>query len=230
MTYVISDLHGYPVEKFKALLEMASFSSEDTLYILGDVIDRGPESIELLSFIMGQRNMVLLLGNHEKMMLDCEDLLVEPEFIFASHCEREEQLLANWQWNGGDRTMEALSIMHPAKVRAIVRYLQRAPLYKEITVNGQKYLLCHAGLGNFSPEKPLEAYTEMELLWNRPNLNTRYFEDRITVFGHTMTNIVSPECNGRILRTPTWIDIDTGAAIGRAPTLLRLDDGKTFRL
>ena len=40
MTYVISDLHGYPIEKLKTLLEKAEFCEDDFLYILGDVIDR----------------------------------------------------------------------------------------------------------------------------------------------------------------------------------------------
>lgn len=40
MTYVISDLHGYPLEKFKILLEKAEFFDDDFLYILGDIINR----------------------------------------------------------------------------------------------------------------------------------------------------------------------------------------------
>ena len=40
MTYVISDLHGYPHERFMKLLEKAGFSDRDFLYILGDVVDR----------------------------------------------------------------------------------------------------------------------------------------------------------------------------------------------
>lgn len=49
MTYVISDLHGYPLEKFKKLLEKADFSGDDFLYILGDVVDRnGDGGVEML--------------------------------------------------------------------------------------------------------------------------------------------------------------------------------------
>ena len=44
-TYAVSDLHGYPVEKFKALLDKAGFTNEDTLFILGDVIDRNGEAV-----------------------------------------------------------------------------------------------------------------------------------------------------------------------------------------
>ena len=39
MIYVVSDLHGYPLEKLKKLLEKANFGKDDFLYILGDVID-----------------------------------------------------------------------------------------------------------------------------------------------------------------------------------------------
>ena len=49
-SYVISDMHGR-FEEFKQMLELIDFSSSDTLYILGDVIDRGPDPIEMLSFI-----------------------------------------------------------------------------------------------------------------------------------------------------------------------------------
>ena len=49
MIYVISDLHGYPLEKFKTLLKKANFTDNDFLYILGDVIDRnGDAGVEML--------------------------------------------------------------------------------------------------------------------------------------------------------------------------------------
>ena len=61
--YVMSDIHG-EADRFHAMLEKLRFSSQDTLYILGDVIDRGPDGIGLLRQIMQMRNAVLLLGNH----------------------------------------------------------------------------------------------------------------------------------------------------------------------
>ena len=49
-TYAISDLHGYPVDKFKALLDKASFSDSDMLYILGDVIDRNGDGWTIMKY------------------------------------------------------------------------------------------------------------------------------------------------------------------------------------
>ena len=62
-TYICSDIHGQ-YQKFKNMLKKIKFSDKDTMYILGDVIDRGPESIKLLADIMSRENITLLLGNH----------------------------------------------------------------------------------------------------------------------------------------------------------------------
>ena len=77
MVYVISDLHGYPLGRLKALLEQAEFGADDFLYVLGDVIDRGSDGISLLRWLMLQPNAELILGNHEDMMLKNEFLLDE---------------------------------------------------------------------------------------------------------------------------------------------------------
>jgi serine/threonine protein phosphatase 1 len=65
MTYVISDLHGCHTE-FIELLDQIQFSpSNDALYILGDVIDRGDKNIDCLQFARKTPNVFLLMGNHE---------------------------------------------------------------------------------------------------------------------------------------------------------------------
>ena len=70
--YVMSDLHG-EADLFHAMLRKISFSEQDKLIILGDVIDRGPMGISLLTEIMDTPNMEMLLGNHEYMMLQYFD-------------------------------------------------------------------------------------------------------------------------------------------------------------
>lgn len=67
--YVPADVHG-EAEHFHAMLEKIRFSADDTLYTLGDVIDRGPDGIKLIQEIMEPSNIVMLLGNHEHMMIE----------------------------------------------------------------------------------------------------------------------------------------------------------------
>ena len=65
--YACSDIHGQ-YRLFKKMLKDIRFSDDDLLYILGDIIDRGPESIPMLQDIMQRDNVMCLLGNHEFMM------------------------------------------------------------------------------------------------------------------------------------------------------------------
>ncbi len=229
MIYVTSDLHGYPVEKFRALLAKAEFSEEDYCFVLGDVIDRGPEGVELLKWLMDQPNIELILGNHEAMLLACS-------FVFKLLREEGDQeldyeaylLYMNWMNNGGGPTMEALAKCDPETAALIEEYLRGAPLYDSVRVGDREFLLVHGGLGSFDPKKPLSQYKDRDLLWTRPELHEEYFRDITTILGHTPTEFYGEEYAGKALFTPTWINIDTGAACGRAPMLLRLEDMKEF--
>lgn len=72
MIYVMSDIHGNS-KAFHSIMEQINLADEDTLYILGDVIDQHPYGIELLQEIMKMSNVKMLLGNHEFMMLEAAD-------------------------------------------------------------------------------------------------------------------------------------------------------------
>ncbi|MBQ9593023.1 MAG: calcineurin, partial [Lachnospiraceae bacterium] len=61
-------------------------------------------------------------------------------------------------------------------------------------------------------------------------IDERFFDETVTVFGHTPTAKYGEEYRGRILYTDTWIDIDVGVGWGEEPVLLRLDDLKEFTL
>lgn len=229
MIYAISDLHGYPFEKFKELLSKADFSANDFLFVLGDVIDRGTDGIKLLKWMMLQSNVELLMGNHEQMMLDCEFILEEINDKSLSDLnEQKLSSLSNWIANGASPTVKALQLLNDSARKYIYEYLYDAEKYEYVTAGDRDFILTHSGLGNFSPERKLSDYTGKELLWNRPKISDRYFNDKTVVFGHTPTVNYGDEYKGIIIRTDTWVNIDAGAGWGYDPVLLRLDDMKTF--
>lgn len=229
MIYVTSDIHGYPFEKFRKMLESVNFSADDFLYVLGDVIDRGDDGVRILRWLMLQPNAQLVLGNHEAMML-------ASRFIFDEITEKSIEDLtgskldaySNWIANGGQKTVDALKIMRGSELEYIFEYLEEAPLIETVSVNGRDFILTHSGLGNFRKDKKLNEYTPHELLWNRPDINTKYFDGVTAVFGHTPTVCYGEEYKGKAVFTDTWVNIDTGAAMGMSPMLLRLDDMKEF--
>ncbi len=67
-TYVISDIHGC-YREFMQLLHMAKFTKQDTLYILGDIVDRGPATRQVFDWVYSRykKNVYMLMGNHEDM-------------------------------------------------------------------------------------------------------------------------------------------------------------------
>lgn len=228
MIYAVSDLHGYNIEKFLELLAKAEFSDSDRLFIIGDVIDRGSDGVKLLKWAMEQHNVILIMGNHEDMMLSCSFLFEDddPDIYSGSNFMRYK----NWIVNGGQFTIYALQSESRGSIKYIFRYVEEAPLYETVEAGGRKFILTHGGFTDFDRNKPFSEYSKHDLLWSRPSLEDRYFDDVITVLGHTPTANYGSMYEGKILKTDTWINIDVGAAWGFPPALLRLDDLKEFYL
>lgn len=227
MVYVTSDLHGCNPAEFQQLLKKAGFTDEDFLFILGDVVDRGPHGVDWLLWLLDKTNIQLVLGNHEALMLACSFLFDEVTEESLDRLTAEQLMLVeSWAENGGSSTMTALQSLlknDPESVHSIVEYLKDAPLYDTVHVNGRDFVLVHAGLGNFDPNRPLDEYEPEELLMARPSLTDAYYPDATVVFGHTPTFCYGAEYEGRALHQDTWICIDTGTASGKSPMLLCLD-------
>lgn len=232
MFYVISDLHGYPHERFLQLLQEASFGGNDFLYILGDVIDRnGDGGVRTLEWLMYQTNAQLILGNHEVMLLASAFVLDEiTEDTFKDLTQEKFEILSCYYYNGGEVTLNAMNKLSKETREDILEYLRDCPLYELLSVGRKDFLLVHSGIKNFDPNKKLSQYNDEDFIWTHPGLNERYFDEVTTVVGHTPTLVYGDRFMDRIIKTDTWIDIDMGAGFGHEPVLLRLDDMKEFRL
>ena len=75
-TYVMSDIHG-EYDMFMEVLQKIQFREDDTLYILGDVLDRGPHPIKTLLKLMEMPNVICMVGKHELMALECLEFLMQ---------------------------------------------------------------------------------------------------------------------------------------------------------
>lgn len=232
MIFVISDLHGYSHDSFLELLEKAKFSDDDFLYILGDVIDRnGDGGVETLQWLLYQPNAQLILGNHEAMLLGCS-------FVFDEISEDIEEVLTlekldmvqRYMADGGDATLKAMHKISREEQQDILEYLRECPLYETLSVGEQDFLLVHAGLGSFVQTKRFDDYSMEDLLWTWPQITDEYYEDIMTVFGHTPTLAFGEEYQNKVIHTKTWTAIDMGAGFGYEPVLVRLDDMTEFRL
>ena len=229
--YVMSDIHG-EYEMFMELLEKINLKDSDTLYILGDTIDRGPHSIKVLLKMMEMPNVIPIIGNHEVMFMECMPFLmgeITKELLESLDTEILYKILTA-QYNGFLPTIKGFRELDMEQQKEVLDYVGEFAAYEEVKVNGVNYLLVHAGLGNFSPDKELDDYTLDELVWERPDYGRKYFEDRIIISGHTPTQLIEDNPRkGYIYRNNNNIVIDCGACFetGRLAAI-RLDDGEEF--
>ena len=125
-TYVVSDIHGER-SKLELLLERIGFSDDDALFLLGDVIDRGPDGVDLLRKIRTMPNVQMLLGNHEHMMLTS----------FGEGLNLLE--FRNWMRNGGEKTAQVFIDLPEQEQEDILNWLRALPIHLEIAVGCRKF-------------------------------------------------------------------------------------------
>lgn len=230
-SYVISDIHG-EYDAFEELLAKISFGDDDTLYILGDVLDRGPNPIKVMRKLMTMPNVICIAGNHEMMALECLNFLLQEISNMAIENLDQETLdnLLTWQYNGASTTINEFRKLSVSERQEVIAFIRDFSAYEEMTVGENKYLLVHAGLGNFSPDKKLSEYTIHDLVWDRGTLGKKYFDDVITITGHTPTMVIPGNSNpGYIFQFNNRIYIDCGACFpsGRLAAFC-LDTGEEF--
>lgn len=229
-TYVMADIHG-EYDKFIKMLQHIDFNSDDTLYIVGDVIDRGPDSVKLLKDLSLRDNVYTIVGNHELVArLVLRKLLVEVTDDNAdSHLDAETiGMYLEWSANGGSSTIKEFQKLPLEERFDLLDFLDEFTLYEIIDIGPKTFILVHGGLGNYAPGKKLSQYTPDELTFCRPDYNINYFKDPdvFVVSGHTPTLAITGDPN--IYYNGNNIVIDCGAAYGGRLACLRLDDMKEF--
>ena len=235
----MSNIHGC-LTLWQKMLGLIRFQETDMMFLLGDIIDYGTQSVPLLLDLMERTNVYPILGNHECTMLMCiQKLPLDTTMANLPQKAGQEVLphLRRWLKNGGRSTIEQYLGLDTDQKEQIQDYLREFSVYEDISVdcvrNGRqegerRFILTHSGLKNFSPERDLEDYELEEFLSDRPGPDSRYFEDRTLVFGHTPVKELNLGMEEKIFYGNGFIDIDCGCAFGGKLACLRLDDGKEF--
>ena len=201
--YAISDLHGQYDIFLKGLSDI-KFSDNDFLYVIGDAIDRGPDGIRILQYIQDHKNMDLLIGNHEFMMLDAIDVNTCDLIPYD-----KSSLWLNR--NGGVTTYRAFESLSTDNKRKLLFWLQHRCLTKTIDVKTDvcdddiKFVLTHSYYSSALDDK---CYCELnresnyalmyDAVWLTPfrddlmcdDVYSQY-DDRIFVIGHVPIQNIS---------------------------------------
>lgn len=231
-TYVLSDIHGC-YEEFMEMLETIQFNDYDTLYVLGDVCDRGPKPMEVMKYLLEHQNIHLIFGNHDAWFAKYIPLLIRakknPSLLYY---EMDNGDLNTWLYrNGGLITMDAFMDLDDPVCYDINLYLENPIYYKELSIQGKNYLLVHAGLGNaYRPGTRLSEIPVFDLIWSHIGLEDNPLEDTTMIVGHYPTFLYGKEYAGKIAhgKIKHILHIDCGCVYGGTLACVRLEDGEEF--
>ncbi len=205
-TYVVGDVHGH----YDALIELVQkLPNNAKLIFVGDLIDRGSQSKEVIKFVR-KNGHLCVLGNHEKMMID--------ECDYNTLCFSRRSSI--WMRNGGLQTLtsyslfkspiidtpellEDCSIKELNQFKEDIEWLKSLPLYIEFKMDhpsGKPVIISHASIADVWNKKE-EVNLEKYALWNR-NFTFPY-TPIFNIFGHTPKTDVD-------VRENDYVNVDTG--------------------
>ncbi len=218
MHYCISDVHGWwsKYEKIKDVL-----TKDDTLYILGDVIDRGKDGLKILLDIQKNENYIFIAGNHEHFLYNYikaneDNNLVE--YI-------EAKTVWNLDCNGGKVTNRYIDLMDNKEVQNIKNIITNSYLIKRVEINGEKFHLSHSFTLPYIKEdflfKDATQEERYKILWgsifprkSAPFGNIIEDNGEIYIFGHTpVQKVRNDPFNYNIIhgnKNAEYYDIDCG--------------------
>lgn len=232
--YIASDLHG-DLNKFKFLLKKIQFDCKtDHMYILGDVLDRGDQGIELLNLVkefVEKNTMTLIKGNHE---------------LFAQMYIEKRLSRRKWKSWGGAATADKIDKMTECEKEELHAFLKLLPYYCEISwVNGKATVLTHSGFHadylveteesidivasiNKAVEKDEFGYLVSDDLFYVPQNIIRKL-DKYLVVGHVPTIFTREDKSYEVIEKEKYMCLDSGAGFPEMSGKMcayRVDDGQ----
>ena len=197
--FVVGDIHGC-YQKLRRLLERLDWApgGDDLLIFLGDYIDRGPQSYEVVDTLVDLAgrapNVVTLMGNHEDMFLQFISGQISPPL----HDNGFSATIRNYTLPDRNLSLEHLRFLHGL-----------LPCFET-----DQYIFVHAGL---RPDLPLASQNLLDMLWIRDEfLKSDYDFGRLVVFGHTPFK--------QPFMAPGRLGLDTGAVFGGPLTCVVLPE------
>lgn len=215
-TFFVGDIHGNLGMLNRAIDQLDIDIDKDYIISVGDLIDRGKNSLEVLDFFTTRPNIMAIIGNHELFPMDGDILL--------------------WLCNGGAWAFNSLVLDDNSVDKEFVETLYTLPAARTILHKGRTFGVVHAEvpypntvvgreiendwvrfikfLEEFMPNKTLT-----EAVWGR---------NRISKEAQTITNIDMVFCGHTYTEEPllkgNTLFIDTGAVFGKYLTLIEITD------
>ena len=218
MKYVLSDIHGC-YDKYIKMIDLIGLKDEDTLYVLGDVVDRGDGGIEVLLDMFTRTNVIPLMGNHDYSAMNILPMMSKGLQEMTS---MQRDIASLWLSDGGMVTYEAFMSNKEDKKQKVISYIKTFTYFETVEAGDSKFFLAHT-----VPEKEFfldKAHQSVfDYITGEPDYDMIYDDQMYIVTGHTPTELIDPQSAGKIWRGNRHIAIDCGAVFGSPLGCICLD-------
>ena len=204
-TIAIGDIHGCP-KALRAIIDAVQPTADDTLVLLGDYVDRGPDSRGVLDYVLeleSRYRVVPLMGNHELMLLDSV---------------QNPRVIGPWLECGGDSTVRSydgnLSNIPPEHLE----FIRRCKRYYEVAT----HFFVHA---NYAADIALDEQPDYLLFWEHLHFHVPapHENGKLAIVGHTSQK------TGEILDHGHVVCIDTFCYGGGWLTAIDVESGQVWQ-
>jgi len=206
--FAIGDIHGC-VNTLENLLTAIKLNKNDSIYFLGDYIDRGMHSKLVIDNILNLKNkgynITCLKGNHEQMFIESES---------------DDDDYLHWlNFCGGKQTLQSFGIVNYSELeKKYINFFKTLQYYAQLG----EYILVHAGL-NFNNQDLFKDKNAM--LWSRPftiQINYKFLGNQYVIHGHTPQSKNDTLIQLKNIETTRMVNIDNGCVFKDFSDLGRL--------
>lgn len=184
MTYVVSNLYGR-FDKYETLIKKINLKDSDVLYILGNIVDYGEDSIKLINELSAQYNVYSVLGEHDYkayLLLSEFDRIIKEGGAPSVSFSKE---MIEWAQNGGQATLEAFKSADADEKEGFLDYLSDLPVFEEVTLkNGKEFILTCRGIADFDKRTDLYDYELDNFIDGYIDIDKTYYDNKIMVVGY----------------------------------------------
>jgi serine/threonine protein phosphatase 1 len=209
--WVIPDIHGC-AKTLRALVEdLIKPSKHDWLFFLGDYIDRGPSSKEVIDYLMylkrEEYNLRMLMGNHEDYLIKSYQDEVNAKSFFGFKMKNPRT--KEWLFHGGKQTMESFKLTDLKQFPAeYIEWMQHLEYYIEL----ENFILVHAGF-NFKNKDPFSDTDSM--LWIRDyEIDSAKIQNKRIIHGHVPVSLEFIDMSIKN-KGYKFIDLDNGCYMNK---------------
>ena len=157
--YVISDAHGH-LRALDRVLERVSLCSDDALFVLGDMVDRGPDPVGVVRLVQSLPCAHALPGNHELMRLRALAGVARAGEGAPGEEPYDDADMDVWSLNGSATTLDGLEALGREELVDLLDWMSSLPPYVIARVAGRDFVLAHAGIDAGVAAEPWDGTAE----------------------------------------------------------------------